>query len=770
VTTPLATMPAARAATNTVVSIEFDDGYSSQYQTRAMLSAHGMRATYYIISGDHGMSWSQIHDLANDGNEIGGHTISHPDLTSLSTAAATTEVCGGRDQLIAQGFSNVVSFAYPYGRNNASVQQVVQSCGYTSGRDVTGNTETIPPQNPFRTRTPENVNEDMPLSEVQGFVTQAENNGGGWVQLVFHDICSPGGSCDHYSMPPATFNALLDWLQSRAANGTVVKTVGEVMGTPTPPPPPPPSGPYAPGVVADAPAGYWRLNDTGTTAADSAGTNTGTFTGATRGAAGLLTAEPANKAAGFSGTGQYVQIPSATALSPTARVSVEAWMKPTTLPATGAFRSIASKAESYSLQFNGPRLEFTLVQGATRRRLQAPAGAIVAGATYHVVGTYDGTTQRLYVNGAQVASVALTGAIGANTNSLIVGSWNGAQEFFAGTIDEVAVYPAALTAARVSAHYQAGSGGAPSPPSTSKLTVSKAGAGTGTVTSSPSGINCGTTCSASFNNGTNVTLSAAAASGSTFTGWSGGGCSGTATCVVALAANTAVTATFATTAPPPPSGYAQTVVADTPVGYWRLDETAGTTAANSVATSGAGTYQGVTLGTAGLLANAADKAVTFPGGSSRVQVASNTALSPTARVTVEAWIKASALPASGAFGSIVSKAESYSLQFNGPRLEFTIIQGGARRRLQAAPGAIVVGSVYHVVGTYDGTTQRLYVNGVQVASVALTGAITANTNSVYIGSWNGTSEFFQGVVDEVAVYGTALTATQITNHRTAGLT
>lgn len=76
------------------------------------------------------------------------------------------------------------------------------------------------------------------------------------------------------------------------------------------------------------------------------------------------------------------------------------------------------------------------------------------------------------------------------------------------------------------------------------LTVSKAGAGTGTVTSTPAGISCGTTCSASYAYGTAVTLKATPATGSTFGGWSGGGCSGTGACTVALSAATTVTATF----------------------------------------------------------------------------------------------------------------------------------------------------------------------------------------------------------------------------------
>lgn len=79
------------------------------------------------------------------------------------------------------------------------------------------------------------------------------------------------------------------------------------------------------------------------------------------------------------------------------------------------------------------------------------------------------------------------------------------------------------------------------------LTVSKTGTGAGTVTSSPAGINCGNDCSNEFPSGTSVTLSAAAASGSTFVGWSGGGCSGTGTCVTVMSASQTVVAQFTTT-------------------------------------------------------------------------------------------------------------------------------------------------------------------------------------------------------------------------------
>jgi len=79
------------------------------------------------------------------------------------------------------------------------------------------------------------------------------------------------------------------------------------------------------------------------------------------------------------------------------------------------------------------------------------------------------------------------------------------------------------------------------------LTVTNATTGEGTVTDSNGLINCGTTCSASYNSGTSVTLTASPKSGYTFTGWLGGGCSGTGTCTITMTGATSVTATFATT-------------------------------------------------------------------------------------------------------------------------------------------------------------------------------------------------------------------------------
>jgi len=76
------------------------------------------------------------------------------------------------------------------------------------------------------------------------------------------------------------------------------------------------------------------------------------------------------------------------------------------------------------------------------------------------------------------------------------------------------------------------------------LTVSKSGSGSGTIVSTPPGIDCGADCNENYTSSTSVTLTAQSSVGSAFTGWSGGLCSGTGTCILQVDGAKSVTATF----------------------------------------------------------------------------------------------------------------------------------------------------------------------------------------------------------------------------------
>jgi peptidoglycan/xylan/chitin deacetylase (PgdA/CDA1 family) len=235
----------AAAAASTVVTIGFDDGTAEQIGALPILQAHGMTATFFVNTASIGdaehLSWADLHTLFAAGNEIAGHTLHHANLAPLTTAEARQEVCTDRNNLLANGFP-ATSFAYPFGSFDSGTEQVVHDCGYNSGRGVAGITkngpfaETVPPADAYATRTPPNPKKSTKLSTLQLYVLNAEANGGGWVQFVFHRLCE---QCGAYAITPANFTAFLDFLQAEVAGGRVtVQTTAQVIGGPVNPPVP----------------------------------------------------------------------------------------------------------------------------------------------------------------------------------------------------------------------------------------------------------------------------------------------------------------------------------------------------------------------------------------------------------------------------------------------------------------------------------------------------------------------------------------------------
>ena len=79
------------------------------------------------------------------------------------------------------------------------------------------------------------------------------------------------------------------------------------------------------------------------------------------------------------------------------------------------------------------------------------------------------------------------------------------------------------------------------------------------------------------------------------------------------------------------------------------------------------------------------------------------------------------------------------------------------------PAALPLNTWSHIATTYDGTTMRFFVNGVQVGATAINTAIAVGNQQLRIGGNNAfAGEFFQGLIDEVRVYNRARTAAQIT--------
>jgi beta-lactam-binding protein with PASTA domain len=434
----------------------------------------------------------------------------------------------------------------------------------------------------------------------------------------------------------------------------------------------------------------------GATAIDSSpsGRN-GTITGAVR-VPGKL-----GSALSFNGTSDWVTVIDGAAGTPldlTTGMTLEAWVKPTTLNGWDpiVIKERGANALSYALYANdgAPQAGGTPFPagyariGAADRAIRGTA-ALPTGVWTHVATTYDGANQRLYVNGVQVAVRAQTGAMTVGDQPLRVGgdaSFPG--EFYQGLIDDVRVYNRALTAAEIGLDISVAGGSVPTP----------------------------------------------------------------------------------TPTPPPPPPPPPPPSSDGLVLSLGFDEASGTTAIDSSTSARNGTITGAVR-----VPGRVGSALSFNGTSDWVTVvdgAAGTPLDLTTGMTIEAWVNPTAL---SGWNTVVMKergtnALSYALYANdgAPQPGGVAAPAGYVRASgfdQAVQGtsALPLNTWTHVATTYDGTTERIYVNGVLVATRAQTGGIAVGDQPLRIGG-NGSfagGEFFQGLIDEVRVYNRAKTAAEI---------
>jgi hypothetical protein len=218
--------------------------------------------------------------------------------------------------------------------------------------------------------------------------------------------------------------------------------------------------------------------------------------------------------------------------------------------------------------------------------------------------------------------------------------------------------------------------------------------------------------------------------------------------------------------------YQELVLADRPVAYWRMGETGGTQMVDTAGGMHDGVYNNdVVLGVPGAIASDADTAIGLDGDDDFALVPDSEALRP-AQLTVEGWIYADDRIERG--DAVLSKTDAnfstgYALWFDGyptsPSVGFFVDSW------ESVSAPITLNRWTHVAGTYDGSTIRIFVDGVEIDSLAFSGPIDHNTAPLRFGyddefhNW----DVWSGWIDEFAIYDKALSSDRIHARAAANL-
>lgn len=214
--------------TRPIVSVTVDDGYASFYNNGLpILKKYGLVSTDYIITSviDNDpayMTSSMVKGLYASGQEIGSHTVTHPDLTTLSATKMDAEL--KNSQVFLQNLLGVpvTDFASPYGSYN---QQVITDAdkyykshrgvqaGYNAKNNLDANNLMV--QNLLSTTT---------LAQVQAWLAEAKATNT-WLILVYHQV-DPSTASGDYNTYPADFDAQMAAIK---ASGMAVETVSQAL-------------------------------------------------------------------------------------------------------------------------------------------------------------------------------------------------------------------------------------------------------------------------------------------------------------------------------------------------------------------------------------------------------------------------------------------------------------------------------------------------------------------------------------------------------------
>lgn len=199
------------------VTLRFDDAWASQYQNALpKMQSAGIKGTFYVTTqqlSNNGfpgyMSKAQVQDLYAKGMEIGAHTRTHTDLTTLSASAQQTEIQGSRTDLLAWNVGPVNSFAYPFGAYTDTTISAVKNAGFTSAA-ATINGDISPTSDPYQLEN-HALQKSTSLAQAKAWIDEAVSKRL-WLILTIHEV---GSTCGQYCVSTSTFNGIVDYLKTK---------------------------------------------------------------------------------------------------------------------------------------------------------------------------------------------------------------------------------------------------------------------------------------------------------------------------------------------------------------------------------------------------------------------------------------------------------------------------------------------------------------------------------------------------------------------------